>query len=52
MWNYYIPPAPGTTDWAPRWSLDGRWIVETADYVRKRIGLEADEVFGGESHVL
>ncbi len=27
MWNYYIPPAPGSTPWAPCWSPDGRWIA-------------------------
>src|ERR1039457_958977 len=27
MYNYYIPPAPGTTPWAPCWSPDGKWIA-------------------------
>ena len=27
MFNYYIPPAPSTTPWAPAWSPDGQWIV-------------------------
>ncbi|MBI3682138.1 MAG: CehA/McbA family metallohydrolase [Acidobacteria bacterium] len=27
MHNYYIPPAPSTTPWAPAWSPDGRWIA-------------------------
>lgn len=27
MHNYYIPPAPGTTPWAPAWSPDGRSIA-------------------------
>src|SRR5271157_5077354 len=27
MWNYYIPPAPGTTPWAPCWSPDGKRIA-------------------------
>jgi len=27
MHNYYIPPAPGTTPWAPCWSPDGQWIA-------------------------
>ena len=27
MHNYYIPPAPGTTPWAPAWSPDGRFIA-------------------------
>jgi TolB protein len=27
MHNYYIPPAPGTTPWAPAWSPDGKWIA-------------------------
>jgi len=27
MWNYYIPPAPGSTPWAPCWSPDGKWIA-------------------------
>lgn len=27
MHNYYLPPAPGTTPWAPSWSPDGRWIA-------------------------
>jgi hypothetical protein len=25
--NYYIPPAPATTPWAPAWSPDGKWIA-------------------------
>jgi TolB protein len=27
MFNYYIPPAPSTTPWAPAWSPDGKWIA-------------------------
>ncbi|HWB95528.1 MAG TPA: hypothetical protein VG672_02470, partial [Bryobacteraceae bacterium] len=27
MWNYYFPPAPSTTPWAPAWSPDGKWIA-------------------------
>lgn len=27
MYNYYIPPAPSSTPWAPSWSPDGRWIA-------------------------
>jgi len=27
MFNYYIPPAPSTTPWAPAWSPDGSWIA-------------------------
>jgi TolB protein len=27
MLNYYIPPAPGGTPWAPCWSPDGQWIA-------------------------
>jgi len=27
MWNYYIPPAPATTPWAPCWSPDGKRIA-------------------------
>jgi TolB protein len=27
MFNYYIPPAPSTTPWAPAWSPDGTWIA-------------------------
>jgi dipeptidyl aminopeptidase/acylaminoacyl peptidase len=27
MWNYYIPPAPGSTPWAPCWSPDGKRIA-------------------------
>ena len=27
MYNYYIPPAPGSTAWAPCWSQDGKWIA-------------------------
>ena len=46
MWNYYIPPAPGTTPWAPCWSPDGKriavamqgsiWIVDPADRRSRR----------------
>ncbi len=27
MFNYYFPPAPGTTPWSPSWSPDGRQIA-------------------------
>src|SRR5260370_11092520 len=27
MQNYYLPPAPSTTPWAPAWSPDGKWIA-------------------------
>src|ERR1700704_2473389 len=27
MHNYYLPPAPSTTPWAPAWSPDGKWIA-------------------------
>ena len=26
-YNYYFPPAPGTTPWAPAWSPDGKLIT-------------------------
>ncbi len=27
MHNFYFPPAPSSTPWAPSWSPDGRWIA-------------------------
>jgi dipeptidyl aminopeptidase/acylaminoacyl peptidase len=27
MFNYYLPPAPSSSAWAPAWSPDGRWIA-------------------------
>jgi hypothetical protein len=27
MFNYYFPPAPASTPWAPSWSPDGKWIA-------------------------
>ena len=27
MFNYYFPPAPSTTPWAPAWSPDGKSIA-------------------------
>ena len=27
MHNYYFPPAPSSTPWAPAWSPDGKWIA-------------------------
>ena len=27
MFNYYLPPAPSTTPWAPAWSPDGKWLA-------------------------
>ena len=27
LYNYYLPPAPSSTPWAPTWSPDGKWIA-------------------------
>ncbi len=27
MFNYYLPPAPSTTPWAPVWSPDGKYLA-------------------------
>src|SRR5260370_26230823 len=27
MHSFYIPPAPGSTPWAPAWSTEGKWIA-------------------------
>lgn len=27
LFNYYFPPAPSSTPWAPCWSPDGKWIA-------------------------
>jgi len=27
MHNFYFPPAPSSTPWAPEWSPDGKWIA-------------------------
>src|SRR5688572_27682657 len=27
MFNYYLPPAPSSSAWAPAWSPDGKWIA-------------------------
>lgn len=27
MFNFYFPPAPSSTPWAPDWSPDGEWIA-------------------------
>ena len=27
MHNFYFPPSPGSTPWAPDWSPDGEWIA-------------------------
>jgi len=27
MFNFYFPPAPSSTPWAPSWSPDGKWIA-------------------------
>ncbi len=27
MFNYYFPPSPSSTPWAPSWSPDGKWIA-------------------------
>ena len=27
MFNFYFPPAPSATPWAPSWSPDGNWIA-------------------------
>jgi hypothetical protein len=27
MFNYYLPPAPSATPWAPSWSHDGKCIA-------------------------
>src|SRR3990172_7633819 len=27
MYNFYFPPAPSSTPWAPDWSPDGKWLA-------------------------
>jgi dipeptidyl aminopeptidase/acylaminoacyl peptidase len=27
MHNFYLPPSPGSTPWAPDWSPDGQWLA-------------------------
>jgi hypothetical protein len=27
MFNFYFPPAPSSTPWAPSWSPDGKWLA-------------------------
>ena len=27
MQNFYFPPAPSSTPWAPSWAPDGRWLA-------------------------
>ena len=36
MYNYYLPPAPSTSPWAPAWSPDGKWIAVASGARRKR----------------
>jgi len=31
MWNYYLPPAPSSTPWAPAWSPDGKSLAIAMD---------------------
>ncbi|MCL6508029.1 MAG: hypothetical protein K6T59_13490, partial [Bryobacteraceae bacterium] len=43
MHNYYIPPAPGSTPWAPCWSPDGKWIAVAMSGSIWRVNPESGE---------
>jgi hypothetical protein len=54
MYNYYIPPAPSSTPWAPCWSPDGRWIAFSMAgsiwRVDPRTGFAEELTYGGKYH--
>ncbi len=54
MHNFYLPPAPSTTPWAPAWSPDGKWIA-VAMYgsiwrVDPATGIATELTYSGKYH--
>lgn len=54
MHNYYIPPAPSTSPWAPAWCPDGKWIA-VALYgsiwkVEPATGIATELAYGSKYH--
>ncbi len=45
MHNYYLPPAPSATPWAPCWSPDGRWIAFSMQGSIWKVNPETGEAF-------
>ena len=45
MFNYYLPPAPSATPWAPAWSPDGKQIAVGLHGSIWRIDLASSEAF-------
>lgn len=41
MHNYYLPPAPSSTPWAPAWSPDGKWLAVSMAGSIWRVELES-----------
>jgi TolB protein len=54
MHNFYLPPSPSTTPWAPAWAPDGKWIA-VAMYgsiwrVDPKTGAAAEITYGKTYH--
>src|SRR5215813_4119653 len=45
MHNYYLPPAPAATPWAPCWSPDGKWIAFSMQGSIWKVDPETGEAF-------
>ena len=45
MHNFYFPPAPSSTPWAPDWSPDGEWLVVAMHGSIWRVDPQSGEAF-------
>jgi TolB protein len=52
--NYYIPPAPSTTPWAPAWSPDSKYVVVAMQgsiwKIDPRVGLATELTYNQKYH--
>ena len=45
MHNFYFPPAPSSTPWAPDWSPDGEWLAVAMHGSIWRVDPQSGEAF-------
>ena len=56
MFNFYLPPAPSSTPWAPSWSPDGKWLAVAMSgsiwKVEPQSGVAYELTYGKKYHSL